>query len=111
VSSVERKSRLSVKPSSVGGELHLGMKLSAKWQQNIGYAAEAPISKHQIPNNIQILISNDRNGYVSEFGHLVIGNYLEFGIWILGFECLFWFRACLVRNLANTLLENSFLLC
>jgi hypothetical protein len=44
---------------------------------------EAPISKHQIPNNIQIPISNDPNGFVSEFGHLVIGNYLEFGIWIL----------------------------
>jgi hypothetical protein len=43
----------------------------------------------QIPNNIQIPISNDRNGFVSEFGHLVIGNYLEFGIWILGFQCLF----------------------
>jgi hypothetical protein len=41
--------------------------------------------KHQIPNNIQIPITNDRNGFVSEFGHLVIGNYLELGIWILGF--------------------------
>jgi hypothetical protein len=65
------------------------MKLCAKWQQDIGYASEAPISKHQIPNNIQIPISNDRNGFVSEFSHLVIGNYLEFGIWILGFQCLF----------------------
>jgi hypothetical protein len=51
-----------------------------KWHQNIYYASEAPISKHQIPNNIQIPISNDRNGFVSEFGHLVIGNYLEFWI-------------------------------
>jgi hypothetical protein len=46
---------------------------------------EAPISKHQISNNIQIPISNDPKEFVSEFGHLVIGNYLEFGIWILGF--------------------------
>jgi hypothetical protein len=44
---------------------------------------EAPISKHQIPNNIQIPISNDPKGFVLEFGHLVIGNCLEFGIWIL----------------------------
>jgi hypothetical protein len=29
------------------------------------------------------------NGFVSDFGHLMIGNYLEFGIWILGFQCLF----------------------
>jgi hypothetical protein len=64
------------------------MKLCAKSQQSVGYASKAPISKHQIPNNIQIPISNDRNGFVSEFGHLVIGNYLEFGIWILGFRCL-----------------------
>jgi hypothetical protein len=64
------------------------MKLWAKWQQNIGYVSEAPISKHQIPNNFQIPILNDRNGFVSKFGHLVIGNYLEFGIWILGFHCL-----------------------
>jgi hypothetical protein len=48
------------------------MKLCAKWQQNIGYASEAPISKHQIPNNIQIPISNDLNGFV----------------WNLGFACL-----------------------
>jgi hypothetical protein len=54
-----------------------------------GYSVEAPNYKHQIPNNIEISISNDRNGFVSEFGHLVIGNYLEFGIWILGFQCLF----------------------
>jgi len=65
------------------------MKLCAKWQQNIGYTSEAPISKHQITNNIKIRISNDPNGFVSEFGHLMIGNYLEFGIWILGFQCLF----------------------
>jgi hypothetical protein len=25
----------------------------------------------------------------SDVGHLVIGDYLEFGIWILGFQCLF----------------------
>ncbi len=29
------------------------------------------------------------NGFVLEFGHLVIGSYLEFGIWILGFQFLF----------------------
>ena len=68
------------------------MKLCAIWQSRrggIGNASEASISKHQIPNNIQIRISNDPNGFVSEFGYLVIGNYLEFGIWILGFQCLF----------------------
>jgi hypothetical protein len=64
--------------------------LCAKWQQNIGYALEAPISKHQIPSNIQIPISNDRNGFVSEFGHLVIEI-----IWNLGFG--YWdFNASLV---------------
>jgi hypothetical protein len=57
--------------------------LCAIWQQNIGYVSEAPISKHQIPNNIQIQISNDPNGFVSEFGPAFggIGNYLEFGYW------------------------------
>jgi hypothetical protein len=49
-------------------------------------ASEAPISKHQIPNNIQSPISNDRKRLVSELGHLVIGNYLGFGIWRLGFS-------------------------
>jgi hypothetical protein len=63
--------------------------LYAKWQQDIGYASEAPISKHQIPDNIQILISNDPNGFVLEFGHLGIGNYLEFDIWYLEFQPLF----------------------
>jgi hypothetical protein len=56
--------------------------------ESVDYVTEAPISKHQNPNNIQIPISNDPNGFASEFGHLMIGNYLEFGIWILGFECL-----------------------
>jgi len=28
------------------------------------------------------------SGFVSDFGHLVIRNYLDFGIWILGFQCL-----------------------
>jgi hypothetical protein len=37
--------------------------------------------KHQIPNNIQIPISNEPNGVVSDFGHLVIGKL--FGIWNL----------------------------
>jgi hypothetical protein len=65
--------------------------MCAKWQRNFGYAVEAPNSKHQITNNIQIPISNDqsRHGGISDFGHLVIGDYLEFGIWILGFRCLF----------------------
>jgi hypothetical protein len=60
-----------------------------KWQRKFGCAVEAPNYKHQIPNNIQIQISNDPNGFVSEFGHWVIENYLEFGIWILEFESLF----------------------
>ena len=47
---------------------------------------EAPISKHQIPNNIQIPISDNQKGVVWNFGHLVIGNYLGFGVWNLGFE-------------------------
>ncbi len=47
------------------------------------------MSKHQVPNNIQIRISNDRNRFALEFGHLVIANYLEFGIWTLGFQYLF----------------------
>jgi hypothetical protein len=56
--------------------------LCAKWQQNVvEYDGEASISKHQIPNNIQIPISNDPKGFCLEFGHLVIGNYLGFGYW------------------------------
>ena len=58
-------------------------------EENVGDAIEAPISKHQIPNNTQIPISNDPNTFVLDFGHLVIGNYLEFGIWILEFQPLF----------------------
>jgi hypothetical protein len=54
----------------------------------IGYDSEAPTSKHPIPNNIQIPTSNDPNGFVSGFGHLVIGDYLGFGYWD--------FNACLV---------------
>ncbi len=34
----------------------------------------------QIRNNIQIPIPNGPNGFVSEFDHSVIENYLEFGI-------------------------------
>ena len=49
----------------------------------VGDAAEAPISKHQIPNNIQIRISNDPKGVISDFGHLVIGKL--FRIWDLDF--------------------------
>jgi hypothetical protein len=59
--------------------------LCARCEQNIGHSSEAPISKHQISNNIQIPISNDPMGVVSEFGHLVIGNYLGFEIWDLEF--------------------------
>jgi hypothetical protein len=72
----------------------LRIELCVKWQQDIRYASEAPISKHQIPNNVQIPISNDRKGSVWKFGHWVIGNYLEFGIWILGFSSQegIWFR-------------------
>jgi len=43
--------------------------------------SKAPISKHQISNNIRITVSNDPNGFVSEFRHWVIGGYLEFGYW------------------------------
>ena len=48
--------------------------------------------KHQSPSTKSQTISKFQfrmtNGFVSDFGHLVIGNYLEFGIWILGFQCL-----------------------
>ena len=54
-----------------------------KMEQNVGDAVEAPISKHQIPNNIQIPISNDPNRVISDFGHLVLGKL--FGIWDLDF--------------------------
>jgi hypothetical protein len=62
--------------------------LYAKWQQKFGYAGEAPNYKHQIPNNIQIPILNDQNGFVSKIGNLVIEHYLGFGYWD--------FNACLV---------------
>ncbi len=48
---------------------------------NVRGAMEAPISKHQIPNNTQIPILNDPNGIVSDFDHSVIGKL--FGIWDL----------------------------
>jgi len=51
----------------------------------VSYSAEAPISKHQIPNNIQIPISNDPKPICFGIWSFVIGNYLEFGIWILEF--------------------------
>jgi hypothetical protein len=54
-----------------------------KTEQNVGDAIKAPISKHQILNNIQILNSNDPNGVILDFGHLVIGKL--FGIWDLDF--------------------------
>jgi hypothetical protein len=45
----------------------------------------------QAPNPKQYPNSNDPNGFVSEFGPAFggIGDYLEFGIWILGFQTLF----------------------
>lgn len=55
-------------------------------KEYVGNIAEAPIPKHQIPNNIQIPFLNDPNGVISDFGDWVIGNYLEFGIWILEFD-------------------------
>jgi hypothetical protein len=64
-------------------------KMAISSRLGISYVAEAPNDKHQIPNNIQIPISNDPNAFVSDFGHLVIGNYLEFEIWILVFKWLF----------------------
>jgi hypothetical protein len=37
----------------------------------------------------QISISNDPNGFLLEFGHWVIGDNLELGIWYLEFQiCL-----------------------
>jgi hypothetical protein len=39
-------------------------KIVRKMATKIGHASEAPISKHQIPNNIQIPISNDPKGFV-----------------------------------------------
>jgi hypothetical protein len=67
-----------------------------KTEQNVSDAAEAPISKHQIPNNIEIQISNARPSPFpspprgegggeggSDFGHCVIGQL--FGIWDLCF--------------------------
>jgi hypothetical protein len=59
--------------------------LRAKWQQNFGYAAEAPISKHQITNNIQIPISNDQRIC---FGFWSFGDWKLFGIWDLDFGIL-----------------------
>jgi hypothetical protein len=56
--------------------------------------SQAPISKHQIPNNIQAPISNQLNSPssspfplwgVGEFGLLEFVIYLEFGDWNLGF--------------------------
>jgi hypothetical protein len=49
--------------------------------------------KFQAPNHKQYPNSNfkwpipPRRDF--RFGHLVIGDYLEFGIWILRFRCLF----------------------
>jgi hypothetical protein len=43
-------------------------------------SVEAPISKHQIPNNSQISKSNDPNGNTLNIGHWDL-----FEIWDLGF--------------------------
>ena len=48
----------------------------------IGYAAEAPISKQQITNNIQIPISNDQRIC---FGFWSFDDWKLFGIWDLDF--------------------------
>jgi hypothetical protein len=54
-----------------------------------GGPGEAPISKHQIPNEFQIANSNDPNGKHLNFDdwnfiwHLEIGIWGLFGIWDL----------------------------
>jgi hypothetical protein len=76
----------------------LRTRLCANGIEILATLPRAPISKHQIPNNIQIPISNHQNRFVSEFGHLVIGNYLKFGIWGLGFQSLFASRCVGLRK-------------
>jgi hypothetical protein len=49
-------------------------------------AASRRQAKSQTISKFQFRMTG--TGFVLEFGHLVIGNYLEFGIWILGFHCL-----------------------
>ena len=48
--------------------------------QDVGEVAEAPspclTGRHQIPNNIQIPISNDPKQVILDFGHSVIGKLL-----------------------------------
>jgi len=48
------------------------------------------LRKHQFPSTKSQTISKFQfritSGFVWDFGHLVIGDYLEFGIWILGFR-------------------------
>jgi hypothetical protein len=58
------------------------MKLCTDWHQDLGYAGEAPISKHQITNNIQIPISNDQRMC---FEFWSFGNWRLFEIWDLDF--------------------------
>jgi len=55
---------------------------------------QSPSTKYQKYSN-----SNDRNGFVSEFGHLVIGNYLEFGIWYLEFQPCSGYTGLVAKNL------------
>jgi hypothetical protein len=69
--------------------MHYSSKLCNAVDRAITHAGYAQAG--QITNNIQIPILNDqsRRGGILDFGQLVIGDYLEFGIWILGFRCLF----------------------
>ncbi len=53
--------------------------------KNFGCAEEAPISKYQIPNHIQISIPNAQNGLIGS-GHLVIENHLGIGFWDFSFS-------------------------
>jgi hypothetical protein len=72
--------------------MHPPWKLWSGSAERITHAGYAQAG--QIPNNIQIPISNDhpfpspprgegKGEGISNFGHLVIGNYLGFGIWVL----------------------------
>ena len=65
------------------------MESCIKWKQKCQLCCKALISKHEIPNNIQIPISSGPNAFIPKFDHLVIGNYLQSGIWVLKFQFLF----------------------
>jgi hypothetical protein len=85
------------------------MKLCEEGHQDLGIAGEAAISlptgrqasaKSQTISKFQFPTAN---GFVSKFGHLVIGDYLEFGVWILGYQCLLGSRyagLCLLHKLS-----------